>query len=339
MISIRRAALHDLPGAYRVCLLTGDAGRDGRALYQDPDLLGHVYVGPYIVGQPGVGLVPVDEQGVAGYVLAALDTRAFEAWAEAEWWPALRDPIPAARRGDAGRPSWCASSTPRRVPPTRWWRRSRRTSTSTWCERARGQGLGRSLVETLLADLRDARACPASTWTSGRGQRRMPSASTGTWASTKVQPLPDSRCSWGSGSSDAIDRTVATGLPGAHRLSSAKPPRDRPSEPGEEDERPVSRQIMTSDEVRRALVRIGHEIVEKHGGTDDLALVGIERRGVPLAHRIAEVIEANEGVRLPVGSLDITFYRDDLTLVDRQPRLKGTSLPFDPRRDDHRRRR
>ena len=46
---------------------------------------------------------------------------------------------------------------------------------------------------------------------------------------------------------------------------------------------------MTSDEVRRALVRIGHEIVEKHGGTDDLALVGIERRGVPLAHRIAEV--------------------------------------------------
>jgi len=87
---------------------------------------------------------------------------------------------------------------------------------------------------------------------------------------------------------------------------------------------------MTSDEVRRALVRIGHEIVEKHGGTDDLALVGIERRGVPLAHRLAEVIEANEGVRLPVGSLDITFYRDDLTLVDRQPRLKSTTLPFDP---------
>jgi len=106
-------------------------------------------------------------------------------------------------------------------------------------------------------------------------------------------------------------------------------PRDRPSEPGEEADR-VSRQIMTSDEVRRALVRIGHEIVEKHGGTADLALVGIERRGVPLAHRIAEVIEANEGVRLPVGSLDITFYRDDLTLVDRAPRLKGSSLPFDP---------
>jgi pyrimidine operon attenuation protein/uracil phosphoribosyltransferase len=93
---------------------------------------------------------------------------------------------------------------------------------------------------------------------------------------------------------------------------------------------PVQRRIMTSDEVRRALVRIGHEIVEKHGGTDDLALVGIERRGVPLARRLAEVIEANEGVRLPVGSLDITFYRDDLSMVDRQPRLKGAALPFDP---------
>ena len=93
---------------------------------------------------------------------------------------------------------------------------------------------------------------------------------------------------------------------------------------------PAGRRIMTSDEVRRALVRIGHEIVEKHGGTDDLALVGIERRGVPLARRIADVIEANEGVRLPVGSLDITFYRDDLSMVDRQPRLRGTTLPFDP---------
>ena len=119
-------------------------------------------------------------------------------------------------------------------------------------------------------------------------------------------------------------------VPQTHPLSSPKPPRDRPSEPGEEADVPVSRQIMTSDEVRRALVRIGHEIVEKHGGTDDLALVGIERRGVPLAHRIADVIEANEGVRLPVGSLDITFHRDDLAPGDRAPRLKGTTLPFDP---------
>jgi pyrimidine operon attenuation protein / uracil phosphoribosyltransferase len=92
-----------------------------------------------------------------------------------------------------------------------------------------------------------------------------------------------------------------------------------------------SRQIMTADDVRRALVRIGHEMVEKHGGTQGMALVGIQRRGVPLAQRIAETIAANEGVRLPVGSLDITFHRDDRNRsgAAQHPELKGTDLPFD----------
>jgi pyrimidine operon attenuation protein / uracil phosphoribosyltransferase len=90
-----------------------------------------------------------------------------------------------------------------------------------------------------------------------------------------------------------------------------------------------SRQIMTAEEVRRALVRIGHEIVEKHGGTDRMALVGIQRRGVPLARRIADMIDANEHVRIPVGTLDISFYRDDLSRIGRQPEVKGTDLPFD----------
>jgi pyrimidine operon attenuation protein/uracil phosphoribosyltransferase len=89
------------------------------------------------------------------------------------------------------------------------------------------------------------------------------------------------------------------------------------------------RQIMTAEEIRRAVVRISHEIVEKHGGTAGLALIGIQRRGVPLAHRIAASIEEHEGVRLPVGALDITFYRDDLSLVAQQPVVKGTELPFD----------
>jgi pyrimidine operon attenuation protein/uracil phosphoribosyltransferase len=90
----------------------------------------------------------------------------------------------------------------------------------------------------------------------------------------------------------------------------------------------TSRQIMTADDVRRALVRISHEIVEKHGGTDGLALVGIQRRGVPLAERLAAAIEGQEGVRPPVGSIDISFYRDDLSQVARQPMLKATDLPF-----------
>jgi pyrimidine operon attenuation protein/uracil phosphoribosyltransferase len=60
-----------------------------------------------------------------------------------------------------------------------------------------------------------------------------------------------------------------------------------------------------------------------------LALVGIQRRGVPLARRIAEAISENEGAAVPVGALDITFYRDDLSLIAQQPVVKGTDLPFD----------
>src|SRR6476659_6821727 len=89
------------------------------------------------------------------------------------------------------------------------------------------------------------------------------------------------------------------------------------------------RQIMTADEIRRATIRISHEIVEKQAGTAGLALVGIQRRGVPLARRIADAIAEHEGVRVPVGALDITFYRDDLSLVAQQPVVKGTDLPFD----------
>jgi pyrimidine operon attenuation protein/uracil phosphoribosyltransferase len=91
----------------------------------------------------------------------------------------------------------------------------------------------------------------------------------------------------------------------------------------------MARRIMDGDDMRRALVRIGHEIVEKHGGTDGLALIGIQRRGVPLAKRIAEAIAQGEGVKVPVGALDITFYRDDLSMVATQPVVKGTELPFD----------
>ena len=89
------------------------------------------------------------------------------------------------------------------------------------------------------------------------------------------------------------------------------------------------RQIMTADEIRRATVRLSHEIVEKQAGTDGLLLIGIQRRGVPIAQRIADSIAENEGVEVPVGALDITFYRDDLSMVAQQPVVKGTDLPFD----------
>jgi pyrimidine operon attenuation protein/uracil phosphoribosyltransferase len=89
------------------------------------------------------------------------------------------------------------------------------------------------------------------------------------------------------------------------------------------------RRIMTAEDVRRAITRISHEIVEKQAGTEGLVLVGIQRRGVPLAHRIAAAILEHEGAEIPVGALDITFYRDDLSLVAQQPIVKGTQIPFD----------
>ena len=87
------------------------------------------------------------------------------------------------------------------------------------------------------------------------------------------------------------------------------------------------RQIMTADEIRRATIRLSHEIVEKHAGTDGLVLIGIQRRGVPLARRVAAAIAEHEGAIIPVGALDITFYRDDLSMVAQQPVVKGTMLP------------
>src|SRR5262245_25501283 len=86
---------------------------------------------------------------------------------------------------------------------------------------------------------------------------------------------------------------------------------------------------MTADEIRRATIRMSHEIVEKQAGTDGLVLIGIQRRGVPLARRIAAGILEHEGVEVPVGALDITFYRDDLSLVAQHPVVKGTELPVD----------
>ena len=94
MTEIRHPLPHDLPGIYDICLVTGDAGADGSGVYENPDLIGHVYAGPYAVRHPEFAFVVADEHGVGGYVLAAPDTRAFEAWEESEWWPALRTQYP-----------------------------------------------------------------------------------------------------------------------------------------------------------------------------------------------------------------------------------------------------
>jgi pyrimidine operon attenuation protein/uracil phosphoribosyltransferase len=91
----------------------------------------------------------------------------------------------------------------------------------------------------------------------------------------------------------------------------------------------TARTMMDSDQIRRAIARLGHEIVERQGGTDGLVLIGIQRRGVVLARRLADVIAASERLRLPVGALDISLYRDDLSELARYPIVRPTELPFD----------
>ncbi|HHW02945.1 MAG TPA: bifunctional pyr operon transcriptional regulator/uracil phosphoribosyltransferase PyrR [Thermoanaerobacterales bacterium] len=86
--------------------------------------------------------------------------------------------------------------------------------------------------------------------------------------------------------------------------------------------------IMDETAINRALVRISHEIVEKNKGVADVALVGIRRRGVPLARRMASYISSIEGIEIPVGILDITLYRDDLSSLSSQPVVHKTEIPF-----------
>lgn len=87
-------------------------------------------------------------------------------------------------------------------------------------------------------------------------------------------------------------------------------------------------EFMDKAAMMRALTRISHEIIEKNKGVSNLALIGIQRRGVPLARIIAENIRKAEGVTLPVGVLDITFYRDDLSLLNEHPVVNGTKIDF-----------
>lgn len=144
----------DLGDLYRICLLTADAGADGSTLYQDPELVGHLYAGPYAVLHPETAFVVEDAEGVGGYILGAVDTRAFEARLAAEWWPSLRP-----RYAD-----------PRGTPPESWNADQR----ATWLihhtfpaprrvvtpfpshlhidllPRLQGQGLGQRLIDLWL---------------------------------------------------------------------------------------------------------------------------------------------------------------------------------------------
>lgn len=144
---------------YDICLLTGDSGADASGLYQDPLLLGEVYVGPYLRFAPSHAWVGVDADGVAGYVLGVPDTVAFEASCERSWWPALRSRYP-------------VSSFPPDSPDGRIVRMIHNPPTASpdvverypahlhidLLPRIQGQGDGRRLLTTLLDGLAAAGA-------------------------------------------------------------------------------------------------------------------------------------------------------------------------------------
>ena len=94
-------------------------------------------------------------------------------------------------------------------------------------------------------------------------------------------------------------------------------------------EKQNERLIMDAGDIARALTRVAHEILERNKGVRDLALVGIRTGGVHLAHRLAKRIQEIEQAPVPIGDLDITLYRDDLSLRKEQPVLRTTSVPFD----------
>jgi len=88
-------------------------------------------------------------------------------------------------------------------------------------------------------------------------------------------------------------------------------------------------QIMDKAQMERTIHRIAHEIIEQNKGLEQIRLVGIRSRGVPLAHRLSNYLKLIENQEIPVGILDITLYRDDLSTISHQPVIKGSSLDFD----------
>jgi ribosomal protein S18 acetylase RimI-like enzyme len=158
--TVRPAAAADRDTLYEICLLTGDAGDDATARYVDPELVGHVYVGPYLALQPELAFVVDDGTAARGYVLGALDSPAFERACEEQWWPALRHRYPRQRREDDDGHHWDGRLTRLiHAPPTAPADLVARYPSHLHIDVlpvAQGAGHGRALVETLADRLRAA---------------------------------------------------------------------------------------------------------------------------------------------------------------------------------------
>jgi ribosomal protein S18 acetylase RimI-like enzyme len=152
MHEIRDAQACDLPGVYRVCLFADDPDWPRGNARRNPDLVGHVYAGPYVVGSGTLARVVVDEEGVAGYILAAIDTAAFEHWREAEWWPVLRRQYPLG--AGAAEDAWLIERIHEpETPPRELLDDHPAHLHIDLLPRVRGTGVGGRLMRWLLAEL------------------------------------------------------------------------------------------------------------------------------------------------------------------------------------------
>ena len=156
---VRRYRPDDLDDLYRFCLQTADSGQDGTALFRDPQLPGNVYAAPYGLFEPSLAFVAEDAAGVGGYVLAALDSDAFQQRLEQDWWPALRARYaePSQHRGEA------ISAPERRAlqnihhpfgPPREVVERFPSHLHIDLLPRVQGHGMGRRMIATLMSALR-----------------------------------------------------------------------------------------------------------------------------------------------------------------------------------------
>lgn len=149
----------DLGALYRICLLTGDDGQDATSLYDDPRLIGHFFAAPYGLFEPALAFVAEDAAGVGGYILGALDTRAFEERLERTWWPHLRarypDPVSLpAEQLTPGQQVAHMIHHPWRTPDKLTARYPSHLHIDL-LPRLQGRGLGSQMTKTLIAALRD----------------------------------------------------------------------------------------------------------------------------------------------------------------------------------------
>jgi ribosomal protein S18 acetylase RimI-like enzyme len=158
--SVRPYRDSDLDDLYRICVQTGDSGEDATSMFEDPRILGHVFAAPYGFFGPSLAFVAEDDLGVGGYIVGALDSRAFEKRLEADWWPALRGRYPA---------------PPSQLPPDQWTPDQRAAGLIhvpprvpdelaedypshlhiNLVPRLQSQGLGRQLMNMLMRALRE----------------------------------------------------------------------------------------------------------------------------------------------------------------------------------------